>query len=197
MDDKKLDTSIGKRMTVSLSQIASLCHEISLPLSGTIPERFVAVKKNYPSKKWSADSAHLKYRLDKDGNAINTASPEVFHRMFKFNQEYLQAILDEEVECELYKMFKRTEPPHEMPKVAGSFMFGFKNTDMLANLIMNEMNLQHEFLSGKCHLCISVLLPELVVKMVGDIFNCERLEATKKMRHYSQRFSEDLCSKIL
>ncbi|XP_059488637.1 uncharacterized protein LOC132204260 isoform X1 [Neocloeon triangulifer] len=199
-NDKKMDTSLGNsRMSLGGSQqLAALCDEIPLPLEAPdcIPEKF-CIKKEYPEKKWAADSAHIKYRLDKDGNAITTANLDVFRRMFAFNKNYLQAILDGEIECDLLKMFQMTDPPHKMPRVTGSMMFGLKNSDVLVNLMMQELKLCADNMSGKCNLCMSVLLPELVAKMVGDMYRCGRSEAAQKMNHYSDMHSQALCASIL
>lgn len=63
--------------------------EISLPLEGEVPAEF-SVKRNYPGKKWAADSSHIKYRLDNNKD-LDTIQDDVLQRMFEFNQPYLQA----------------------------------------------------------------------------------------------------------
>jgi hypothetical protein len=63
--------------------------EIDLPLEGEVPAEF-SLKKNYPGKKWSSDSAHIKYRLDNNKD-LDTIEGDVLKRMFEFNKPYLQA----------------------------------------------------------------------------------------------------------
>jgi hypothetical protein len=113
-------------------------------------------------------------------------------------------VLDGEVECTLREMFQKTEPPHEMPSVAGSHMFGYKNTDMLVAMMMSDLKLGLnsvsgglENVSGKCYLCMSVLLPELVAKMMMDMYKCNREEAAEKMLEYSRRLSAAMAADAL
>lgn len=63
--------------------------EIDLPLEGEVPAEF-SITKNYPEKKWSADSSHIKYRLDNNKD-FDTIQNDVLDRMFQFNKPYLQA----------------------------------------------------------------------------------------------------------
>lgn len=63
--------------------------KIDLPQQGDVPAEF-CVTRNYPGKKWSADTGHIKYRLDNNKD-LDTIHTEVLQRMFKYNQPYLQA----------------------------------------------------------------------------------------------------------
>lgn len=103
---------------------------------------------------------------------------------------WMQAILDGEVDCVLHQMFRETSPPHDMPDVAASHMLGNKCTNVLVELLMNQLELGITNTSGKCHLCMSVLLPELVTKMVMDLYKLSRADAAKKMDQLSQQLSD-------
>lgn len=102
----------------------------------------------------------------------------------------MQAILDGEVECLLHQMFQETEPPHDMPVVNGCQIFGNKGTNTFIDLLMKELELGVTNVSGKCHLCMSVLLPELVVKMIMDMYKLSRADAITKISQLAKQLSD-------
>jgi hypothetical protein len=102
----------------------------------------------------------------------------------------IQAILDGEVECTLHKMFRKLEPPYDMPVVTGSQMFGSNGTNVFMDLAMKQLELGITNVHGKCHLCMSVLLPELVVKIIMDLYKFSRADASKKIDQLSLQLND-------
>lgn len=109
---------------------------------------------------------------------------------------WIQAILDGKVECVLHQMFRETEPPHLMPVVIGCQMFGNKGTNKFIDLAMKQLELGITNVSGKCHLCMSVMLPELVVKMIMDMYKLSRADASIKITQLSRQLSDYMMKHI-